>query len=84
VQSLWPGIALKVRPETMNPSATPANPCLNICRMDMAGKYCQGCGRTPLEIGRWAQMTDPERAQVMASLPARLPWRSPRSPERAD
>jgi predicted Fe-S protein YdhL (DUF1289 family) len=52
--------------------------------MDMAGKYCQGCGRTPLEIGRWAQMTDPERAQVMALLPARLPWRSPRSPERAD
>ena len=24
-----------------------ANPCINICRMDLAGKYCQGAA------GRW-------------------------------
>lgn len=49
------------------------NPCINICRMDQARKYCQGCGRTLLEIGRWEQMTDAQRAEVMASLAARRP-----------
>ena len=43
--------------------------------MDLDRKYCQGCGRTLLEIGRWEQMTEAQRAEVMASLPARLPWR---------
>ncbi|WP_354687173.1 DUF1289 domain-containing protein [Cupriavidus necator] len=64
----------------MTPATTPANPCLNICRMDQAGNYCQGCGRTPLEIGRWPRMTEAERAEVMAALPSRLPWRSPPGP----
>ncbi|WP_454738109.1 DUF1289 domain-containing protein [Cupriavidus necator] len=64
----------------MNPSPSVANPCLNICRMDHAGKYCQGCGRTAVEIGRWPQMTDAERAEVMASLPARQSWRSRAAP----
>ena len=60
----------------MNPSIAVANPCINICRMDLAGKYCQGCGRTLVEIGRWEQMTDDQRAEVMASVPARRPGRS--------
>ena len=58
------------------PPLSVANPCINICRMDLAGKYCQGCGRTPVEIGLWDQMTEPKRAEVMASPPSRLPWRS--------
>jgi uncharacterized protein len=56
-----------------------ANPCINICRMDLAGKYCQGCGRTLVEIGLWNQMTEAKRAEVMATLPSRLPWRSGQS-----
>ena len=56
-----------------------ANPCINICRMDLDRKYCQGCARTLLEIGRWEQMTEAQRADVMASLPARRPWRSGQS-----
>ncbi|MFJ5383250.1 DUF1289 domain-containing protein, partial [Cupriavidus sp. CER94] len=36
----------------------PANPCINICRMDSARRYCQGCGRTSTEIGLWDGMTD--------------------------
>lgn len=64
----------------MNAPHSVINPCLNICRMDLAGKYCQGCGRTPVEIGRWAQMTDAERDEVMASLPARQSWRSRTQP----
>ncbi|CAG2137808.1 DUF1289 domain-containing protein [Cupriavidus numazuensis] len=60
----------------MTPSTSVANPCINICRMDQAGKYCQGCGRTLVEIGRWEQMTEPERAEVMAAVSARRPRRS--------
>ena len=55
------------------------NPCINICRMDLARKYCQGCRRTLEEIGSWDRMSDPERAQVMASLPARVPNRGAQS-----
>ncbi len=66
--------------EAMNPSISVANPCINICRMDQAGKYCQGCGRTLVEIGRWDQMTDEQRAEVMASLPTRRPNRSTPAP----
>jgi len=51
------------------------NPCINICRMDLAGKYCQGCGRTALEIGSWDRMTEQQRADVMALLPQRRPGR---------
>ena len=56
-----------------------ANPCINICRMDLAGKYCQGCGRTLAEIGLWDQMTEAKRVEVMATLPSRLPRRSGQS-----
>jgi len=27
-------------------------------RMNLAGRYCQGCGRTLSEIGRWDQLTE--------------------------
>ena len=56
-----------------------ANPCINICRMDLAGKYCQGCGRTLVEIGLWDQVTEAKRVEVMATLPSRLPRRSGQS-----
>jgi uncharacterized protein len=65
--------------EVMIPPLSVANPCINICRMDLAGRYCQGCGRTLLEIGRWDQLTEAQRAEVMTSLPARLPRRSDQS-----
>ena len=63
----------------MVPPLSVANPCINICRMDLAGKYCQGCGRTLVEIGLWDQMTEAKRAEVMATLPSRLPRRSGQS-----
>lgn len=46
-----------------------ANPCINICRMDLAGKYCQGCRRTTVEIGLWESMTEVQRIEVLADLP---------------
>ena len=61
------------------PPLSVANPCINICRMDLAGKYCQGCGRTLVEIGLWDQMTEAKRAEVMVTLRSRLPRRSGQS-----
>jgi predicted Fe-S protein YdhL (DUF1289 family) len=43
--------------------------------MDSAGKYCQGCRRTSVEIGLWDRMTDEKRAEVLADLPQRAPRR---------
>jgi uncharacterized protein len=40
-------------------------------------------GRTLQEIGLWDQMTEALRADVMASLPARQPWRRNSSPPAA-
>ena len=47
------------------------DPCINICRMDLSGQFCQGCRRTPLEIGRWPRMTLLERAATLAAIAQR-------------
>jgi len=48
------------------------SPCTNICRIDDASGWCVGCGRTINEIVRWGGTDDPDRAAVMAELPARM------------
>jgi hypothetical protein len=48
-----------------------ASPCNKVCVMDAEGRYCTGCARTLDEIARWAEMTDEERAAVLAALPSR-------------
>lgn len=47
------------------------SPCTKVCVMDTENRYCVGCARTLGEIARWSEMTDQERAQVMASLAVR-------------
>ena len=47
------------------------SPCVKVCVMDADDRYCLGCKRTLGEIARWSEMTDEERAEVMASLAAR-------------
>ena len=44
--------------------------------MDAENRYCLGCKRTLGEIARWSEMTDEERAEVMAKLPLRSPTRA--------
>ena len=39
--------------------------------MDGEQRYCVGCQRTLGEIARWGEMSDEERAAVVAELPAR-------------
>lgn len=50
-----------------------ASPCTKVCVMDADHRYCLGCRRTIDEIARWGEMTDVERAAVLAQLAARRP-----------
>ena len=49
--------------------------------MDSEQRYCEGCLRTLAEIARWGDMSESERATVVAQLPAR---RSPSFSEVAE
>ena len=37
------------------------NQCTGLCRFDYENKICLGCGKTQLEIRRWAEMSGVER-----------------------
>lgn len=46
-------------------------PCTGVCTLDDSG-LCLGCHRSAAEIGRWMQMGDEERRQLMEhELPRR-------------
>jgi hypothetical protein len=47
------------------------SPCINVCRMDAATGWCEGCQRTLQEIGAWSGMADAEKRAVWQALPAR-------------
>jgi len=46
-------------------------PCVQVCVVDGESGLCLGCFRTLPEVAGWAAMSDPERAAIMAELPAR-------------
>ena len=48
-----------------------ASPCIDVCRMDAASGYCEGCRRTLDEIASWSIYTAAEKRAVLALLPAR-------------
>jgi hypothetical protein len=48
------------------------SPCINICTIDARSRLCMGCGRTLDEVASWSTLSDAQRAQVMAALPARM------------
>ena len=47
-------------------------PCIKICELDFKTGLCTGCGRTRDEVARWTEMTDRERAEIMAGLAERM------------
>ncbi len=47
------------------------SPCVNLCKMDAANRYCQGCFRTIEEITTWARLDDPARARIVAAVAER-------------
>lgn len=48
----------------------PASPCIGVCRLDEARRFCLGCGRTIDEIARWPHATPDERRAILARLRA--------------
>jgi predicted Fe-S protein YdhL (DUF1289 family) len=48
-----------------------ASPCINICRMDAATGWCEGCLRTIDEIAAWGALSDDARRAMLAGLPER-------------
>lgn len=47
------------------------SPCINVCRMDAATGWCEGCQRTLKEIGTWSGLTDADKRAVWKALPVR-------------
>jgi hypothetical protein len=48
-----------------------ASPCINVCRMDAASGYCEGCRRSIDEIAAWSTYSAAQKRAVLAQLPAR-------------
>jgi len=53
------------------PAEAPLSPCIGLCRIDAASGLCSGCLRSLDEIALWSQLSNPQRAKIMAGLSAR-------------
>lgn len=47
------------------------SPCISVCRMDAANRYCEGCLRTLDEIAAWATSSDVQKRAVLANVAQR-------------
>lgn len=47
------------------------SPCQKICVIHPASGYCIGCLRTIGEISDWSKLSQTDREQIKAALPAR-------------
>lgn len=53
-----------------------ASPCINVCRMDAATGWCEGCLRTIDEIAAWGALDDTARREIRVGLARRrVIWR---------
>ena len=50
---------------------TPPSPCINVCRMDEATGWCDGCLRTIDEIAAWSSFDDDTKRAVWEAIDAR-------------
>lgn len=48
-----------------------SSPCINVCKMDAAGKLCLGCWRNLEEISAWSRIDDPARLEILAAVARR-------------
>jgi len=53
------------------------SPCTRVCTLDPVSGLCLGCGRSLAEITRWTQMSDAERARLLAELGRRRQGQRP-------
>ena len=47
------------------------SPCIKVCTLDAGGQVCTGCFRSLDEIGFWGEMSNAERAEVLARIAER-------------
>ena len=52
------------------PAAVPS-PCTDVCRIDAASGWCEGCLRTLDEIAAWGTLGDGAKQAVWKQLPLR-------------
>ncbi|MGZ8254300.1 MAG: DUF1289 domain-containing protein [Burkholderiaceae bacterium] len=53
-----------------NASRVPS-PCTDVCRVDAASGWCEGCLRTIDEIAAWGALDDGAKREVWKRLPGR-------------
>ena len=45
------------------------SPCVGVCRLEEAApRLCEGCLRTPREIGRWPYADNAEKLEIVGRL----------------
>ena len=54
-----------------------ASPCTNVCRIDAASGWCEGCLRTMDEIAAWSGLDEAARRAVCADLALRRETAAP-------
>lgn len=59
------------RPTTIDDVAPVASPCIDICRIDAASGWCEGCYRTIDEIAAWSRLDDAGKRAVWLQLDMR-------------
>ena len=65
---------------TTGPGGVPS-PCINVCRMDDASGWCEGCLRTIDEIVAWGTMADDHKREVWRLIEQRrVRWQAAASP----
>ena len=47
------------------------SPCIDVCRMDPASGWCEGCLRSLEEIAAWSQLDDAAKGAIWLRLAAR-------------
>lgn len=47
------------------------SPCVGVCRMDEANRWCVGCLRSRDEIGDWGRLSDRDKFILWAQLTQR-------------
>ena len=56
---------------TATPPGAVPSPCINVCRMDAATGWCEGCRRTLAEIAAWSGLSDEQKRAVWQALALR-------------
>ena len=47
------------------------SPCINVCTLDAANGFCQGCFRSLDEISFWSRASNDERLNILEAVARR-------------